>query len=52
MEKDIKKESEKLFAKIKAHTPKLVEYLVTAATYWAILPRPKAPPRAFRHTYM
>ena len=25
MEKDIKKESEKLFAKIKAHTPKLVE---------------------------
>ena len=34
MEKDIKKESEKLFAKIKAHTPKLVDYLVTAATYW------------------
>ena len=36
MEKDIKKESEKLFAKIKAHTPKLVEYLVTAATYWGV----------------
>ena len=33
MEKDIKKESEKLFAKIKAHTPKLVEYLVKNATY-------------------
>ena len=32
MEKDIKKESEKLFAKIKAHTPKLVEYLVKEAT--------------------
>ena len=36
MEKDIKKESEKLFAKIKAHTPKLVEYLITAATYWGV----------------
>ena len=36
MEKDIKKESEKLFAKIKAHTPKLVEYLVKAATYWGV----------------
>ena len=34
MEKDIKKESEKLLAKIKAHTPKLLEYLVKAATYW------------------
>ena len=32
MKKDIKKESEKLFAKIKAHTPKLVEYLVKEAT--------------------
>ena len=28
MEKDIKKESEKLLAKIKAHTPKLLEYIV------------------------
>ena len=37
MEKDIKKESEKLFAKIKAHTPKLVEYLVKAATYWGVV---------------
>lgn len=37
MEKDIKKESEKLFAKIKAHTPKLVEYLVTGATYWGVI---------------
>ena len=36
MEKDIKKESEKLFAKIKAHTPKLVEYLVKGATYWGV----------------
>ena len=36
MEKDIKKESEKLFAKIKAHTPKLVEYLVEGATYWGV----------------
>lgn len=36
MKKDIKKESEKLLAKIKAHTPKLVEYLVTAATYWEV----------------
>ena len=36
MEKDIKKESEKLLAKIKAHTPKLVEYLITAATYWGV----------------
>ena len=34
MEKDIKKESEKLFAKIKAHTPKLLEYLVKGARYW------------------
>lgn len=33
MEKDIKKESEKLLAKIKAHTPKLVEYLVKCSTY-------------------
>lgn len=37
MEKDIKKESEKLFAKIKAHTPKLVEYIVTGATYWGVV---------------
>ncbi len=37
MEKDIKKESEKLFAKIKAHTPKLLEYLVNAATYWGVV---------------
>ena len=36
MEKDIKKESEKLLAKIKAHTPKLVEYLVKGATYWEV----------------
>ena len=36
MEKDIKKESEKLFAKIKAHTPKLVEYLVKGAEYWGV----------------
>ena len=36
MEKDIKKKSEKLFAKIKAHTPKLVEYLVEGATYWGV----------------
>ena len=34
MEKDIKKESAKLLAKIKAHTPQLVEYLVKGATYW------------------
>ena len=34
MEKDIKKESEKLFAKIQAHTPKLLEYLVKGAKYW------------------
>ena len=34
MEKDIKKESEKLFAKIQAHTPKLLEYLVKGARYW------------------
>lgn len=34
MEKDIKKESEKLLAKIKAHTPKLMEYLVKAGRYW------------------
>jgi hypothetical protein len=37
MKKDIKKESEKLFAKIKAHTPKLVDYLITAATYWGVV---------------
>ena len=37
MEKDIKKESEKLLSKIKAHTPKLVEYLVSAATYWGVV---------------
>ena len=36
MEKDIKKESEKLLAKIKAHTPKLMEYLVRGATYWDV----------------
>ena len=36
MEKDIKKESEKLLAKIKAYTPKLVEYLVKGATYWGV----------------
>lgn len=36
MEKDIKKESAKLLAKIKAHTPKLVEYLVKGATYWGV----------------
>jgi hypothetical protein len=36
MEKDIKKESEKLLAKIKAHTPKLVEYLEKGATYWEV----------------
>ena len=36
MEKDIKKESEKLLAKIKAHTPKLMEYLVRGATYWGV----------------
>jgi hypothetical protein len=34
MKKDIKKESEKLLAKIKAHAPKLLEYLVKAAAYW------------------
>lgn len=34
MEKDIKKESAKLLAKIKAHTPKLVEYLIKNATYF------------------
>ena len=37
MKKDIKKESEKLFAKIKAHTPKLLDYLITAATYWGVV---------------
>ena len=37
MKKDIKKESEKLFAKIKAHTPKLVDYLITTATYWGVV---------------
>jgi hypothetical protein len=26
-----------LFAKIKAHTPKLVDYLITAATYWGVV---------------
>lgn len=42
MEKDIKKESEKLFAKIKAHTPKLLDYIVKSATrcsldtYWGV----------------
>ena len=36
MEKDIKKESEILLAKIKAHAPKLVEYLVEGATYWGV----------------
>ena len=36
MKKDIKKESEKLLAKIKAHTPKLVEDLVEGATYWGV----------------
>ena len=36
MKKDIKKESEKLLAKIKAHTPKLMEYLVNGATYWGV----------------
>lgn len=34
MEKDIKKDSEKLLAKIKAHTPKLLGYIVKAAAYW------------------
>lgn len=36
MKKDIKKESEILLAKIKAHAPKLVEYLVEGATYWGV----------------
>ena len=36
MEKDIKKESAKLLAKIKAHTPKLFEYLVKGANYWGV----------------
>ena len=36
MEKDIKKESEKLLAKIKAHTPMLVRYLIKGATYWGV----------------
>lgn len=36
MEKDIKKESAKLLTKIKAHTPKLVEYLIKGATYWGV----------------
>lgn len=36
MKKDIKKESAKLLAKIKAHTPKLAEYLVKGATYWEV----------------
>lgn len=34
MEKDIKKESEKLLSKIKAHTPKLLKYLDECATNW------------------
>ena len=34
MKKDIKKDSEKLLAKIKAHTPKLLGYIVKAAAYW------------------
>jgi hypothetical protein len=33
MEKDIKKESEKLLAKIKADTPKLLNHLIKRATY-------------------
>ena len=37
MEKNIKKESEKLLAKIKAHTPKLLDYLITEATYWGVI---------------
>ena len=36
MEKDIKKEIEKLLDKINAHTPKLVEYLAKGATYWEV----------------
>lgn len=36
MKKDIKKESEKLLAKIKAHTPMLVRYLIKGATYWGV----------------
>ena len=42
MEKDIKNESEKLLAKIKAHTPKLLDYIVKSATrcsldtYWGV----------------
>lgn len=36
MEKDINKESEKLLAKIKAYTPKLLEYLEKGATYWGV----------------
>jgi hypothetical protein len=36
MKKDIKKESEKLLAKIKAHTPMLVRYLIKGATYWDV----------------
>ena len=36
MEKDIKKESAKLLAKIKAHTPMLVKYLIKGATYWGV----------------
>ena len=34
MEKDIKKDSEKLLAQIKAHTPKLLKYLDECATNW------------------
>ena len=33
MEKDIKKKSEELLAKIKAHTPKLLNHLIKRATY-------------------
>lgn len=33
MEKDIKKKSENLLAKIKAHTPKLLNHLIKRATY-------------------
>ena len=36
MKKDIKKDSEILLAKIKAHAPKLVEYLIEGATYWGV----------------
>lgn len=36
MEKDIKKESEKLLSKIKAYTPKLLEYISKGAIYWGV----------------